>query len=66
VSVLGEDAARSAAAPKPDPRLRSPIAADERPRLTEAWFCCAEPSGAQMAALRIQDWDLATVAVSGK
>jgi hypothetical protein len=66
VSALGEGAARSAVAPEPDPRLRSPIPADERPRLTEAWFCCAEPSSAQMAALGIQDWDLATAAVSGK
>ncbi len=30
-------------------RLRSPIAPDERPRLTESWFCCAEPTGNQLA-----------------
>ncbi len=66
VSVLGESAERSTDAPEPDPRLRSPIAEDERPRLTEAWFCCAEPSGAQMAAVGIHEWDPAPVAVGGK
>lgn len=66
VAVLGERAAHSAAAPEPDPRLRSPLAADERPRLTEAWFCCAEPSGAQMAAVGVQDWAAAPVDVGGK
>jgi radical SAM superfamily enzyme YgiQ (UPF0313 family) len=66
VAVLGKGVATSVDAPEPDPRLRSPLPADERPRLTEAWFCCAEPSGAQMAAAGIQDWDPAPVAVGGK
>jgi len=66
VAVLGERAAHSAAAPEPDPRLRSPLGADARPRLTEAWFCCAEPSGAQMAAVGVQDWARAPVDVGGK
>ena len=26
--------------------------AAERPRLTEAWFCCAEPTAGQLGALR--------------
>ncbi len=56
----------SAAAPEPDPRLRSPLPADERPRLTEAWFCCAEPNSAQMAAAGVQDWAPAPVVVGGK
>jgi radical SAM superfamily enzyme YgiQ (UPF0313 family) len=30
-------------------RLRSGRAPDDRPRLSEAWFCCAEPTEAQMA-----------------
>jgi len=66
VAILGERAASGAAAPEADPRLRSPIPADERPRLTEAWFCCAEPSGAQMAAVGAQDWAVAPVALGGK
>ncbi len=32
----------------PDPALRSAIDADHRPRLSEAWFCCAEPTDAQL------------------
>lgn len=66
VAVLGERAAHSSAAPEPAPRLRSSIPADERPRLTEAWFCCAEPSGAQMAAVGIPDWAPAPVVVGRK
>ncbi len=34
-------------APVAEARLRSALAADQRPRLTEAWFCCAEPTDAQ-------------------
>ena len=34
-----------------DGRLRSALAPDDRPRLTEAWFCCAEPTAAQFRAL---------------
>ncbi len=34
--------------PEPARRLRSAWPVDERPRLTEAWFCCAEPTGAQL------------------
>jgi radical SAM superfamily enzyme YgiQ (UPF0313 family) len=66
VAVLGESASSRAAAPLPDPRLRSPLPADERPRLTEAWFCCAEPSGAQMAAVGVPPWAPAPVVVGGK
>lgn len=32
--------------------LRSSIAPARRPRLTEAWFCCAEPTGSQLDAVR--------------
>lgn len=39
------------AAPAADPALASPMAVDARPRLTEAWFCCAEPTGAQLGTL---------------
>jgi len=66
VAVLGEGAARRATAPEPAPALRSSIPADERPRLTEAWFCCAEPSGAQMAAVGVPQWDVAPAVVGGK
>jgi radical SAM superfamily enzyme YgiQ (UPF0313 family) len=31
--------------------LTSPLAPDDRPRLTEAWFCCAEPTEAQFRTL---------------
>jgi hypothetical protein len=66
VAVLGDDATRRGPAPEPDPRLRSPIPADERPRLTEAWFCCAEPSGAQMAAVGVPHRAAAPAVVGGK
>ena len=36
--------------PTPPARLRSSRAPDDRPRLTEAWFCCAEPTAAHFAA----------------
>jgi len=51
VRSLGSDAAGRAAAPRPDPRLSSPTAGDARPRLTESWFCCAEPNEAQLLAV---------------
>jgi hypothetical protein len=44
-SVLGVDALR--ARREPDPELHSPLSPSERPRLTEAWFCCAEPTAEQ-------------------
>ncbi len=31
---------------------RSPIAPDDRPRLTESWFCCAEPTQGQLSSMR--------------
>jgi len=40
------------AAPAAEARLAAPLADDDRPRLTEAWFCCAEPSDAQLHAVR--------------
>jgi hypothetical protein len=46
VTSLGLDA--SAGPPSSAPRLRSTVPPDERPRLTEAWFCCAEPTEAQL------------------
>jgi hypothetical protein len=39
--------------PVSDERLLSPLAPDDRPRLTEAWFCCAEPTDAQFQALHV-------------
>ncbi len=43
------------AAGSPPPRAAHPrpadAPADARPRLTEAWFCCAEPTGAQLGGL---------------
>lgn len=35
--------------PEPDDAARSPIPGPERPRLSEAWFCCAEPTSSQRA-----------------
>lgn len=32
----------------PERGLRSSVPADHRPRLSEAWFCCAEPTDAQL------------------
>lgn len=39
-------------APAPDPNLRSALAPEARPRLTEAWFCCAEPTHTQLVTAR--------------
>lgn len=39
------------APPMADPTLRSPWPVDQRPRTTEAWFCCAEPTAAQCATV---------------
>ncbi len=36
-------------APEPLQAARSTVPGTRRPRLTEAWFCCAEPTGAQLA-----------------
>jgi hypothetical protein len=50
--------ARHAGAPiPPDPPpvesgLASPLPAAERPRLSEAWFCCAEPTSSQLALVK--------------
>ena len=40
--------------PSRDTRLTSAFAPDDRPRLTEAWFCCAEPTDAQFRALHVE------------
>lgn len=34
--------------PEPAEALRSPLPGPERPSMSEAWFCCAEPTGAQL------------------
>lgn len=34
--------------PDPLPGLASSLPPDQRPHLTEAWFCCAEPTSAQL------------------
>ncbi len=49
------DLARQAGAPlgavPPDPGVPRWLPGSERPRLTESWFCCAEPTGAQLQRL---------------
>jgi len=51
------DLVRSAGAPLAESPLPSVVKrwlpAVERPRLTESWFCCAEPTGAQLQRLRV-------------
>jgi radical SAM superfamily enzyme YgiQ (UPF0313 family) len=37
----------------PPPSVRPWLPGPERPRLTESWFCCAEPTGAQLQRLRM-------------
>ncbi|MGA2209057.1 MAG: radical SAM protein [Acidimicrobiales bacterium] len=37
----------------PPPSVRPWLPGPERPRLTESWFCCAEPTGAQLQRLRV-------------
>jgi hypothetical protein len=53
-TALSADGDRTAGpSPVTDSRLRSALAPDDRPRLTEAWFCCAEPTDAQFRALHV-------------
>jgi len=66
VAVLGSSATQTAEAPRADVQLRSPIPLDQRPRLTEAWFCCAEPNSAQMATAGALDGPAAPATVGGK
>jgi hypothetical protein len=66
VAVFGTSSAWEATPPPPIDALRSPLAPDDRPRLTESWFCCAEPSGAQMAAVRAHDPVIEPAAVGGR
>jgi hypothetical protein len=65
-AALGNSTTRPANAPPAERRLRSPIPADDRPRLTEAWFCCAEPSSAQMATVGALDRTFDPAAVGGR
>jgi len=37
--------------PDTDPALAGHLAGDLRPRLTESWFCCAEPTADQLAGV---------------
>ena len=48
---------RCAAAGPVDGALRSPLPEGSRPRLTEAWFCCAEPRGAHMGTEAASEFD---------
>jgi len=50
LAVLDPDGLRPRRAPDPLPALRSHLDPDDRPRLTESWFCCAEPTRQQLAA----------------
>jgi radical SAM superfamily enzyme YgiQ (UPF0313 family) len=50
LELLGPGAG-AAAAPAPDPALRSALAPEARPRLSESWFCCAEPTSTQMSSV---------------
>jgi radical SAM superfamily enzyme YgiQ (UPF0313 family) len=53
-ALTGDGGPFSAPPPVTDGRLRSALAPDDRPRLTEAWFCCAEPTDAQFRALHVE------------
>ena len=44
-AILGDGVLRPRRPPDAD--LRSPLSPTQRPRLTEAWFCCAEPTDEQ-------------------
>lgn len=46
--ALGRPGLRQA--PAPDGALRSAFPVDQRPRTTEPWFCCAEPTAGQRRA----------------
>ena len=51
IEALADSGASRASAPRPERRLRSSIPVDDRPRLTEPWFCCAEPNARQLRAV---------------
>ena len=51
VSLLGPSSG-SLRAPAVDPLLRSSLEQGARPRLSESWFCCAEPTRTQLLAAR--------------
>ncbi len=53
-ALYGDDPAAGHAPPTTDRRLGSTVAPDDRPRLTESWFCCAEPTEAQFRALHVE------------
>jgi hypothetical protein len=48
-SIIRSQAGGHRAPPAPGEVSRGP--GGDRPHLTEAWFCCSEPTGAQLAAL---------------
>jgi radical SAM superfamily enzyme YgiQ (UPF0313 family) len=52
-ALIGDGGPFPAPPPVTDARLLSALAPDDRPRLTEAWFCCAEPTDAQFQALHV-------------
>ncbi len=43
----------SAEPPRPLSAARAPVAGPERPRLSEPWFCCAEPTANQRTRARV-------------
>ncbi len=53
-ALTGDGSPFGAPPPVTDARLRSALAPDDRPRLTEAWFCCAEPTDAQFRTLHVE------------
>jgi radical SAM superfamily enzyme YgiQ (UPF0313 family) len=44
-------AVREVAGLEPEPERAPPRAGEDKPRLTEPWFCCAEPTEGQLGAL---------------
>jgi hypothetical protein len=51
LEILPDCGASRVSGPEPEVRLRSPLSVDNRPRLTEPWFCCAEPNSRQLRAV---------------
>jgi hypothetical protein len=50
---LARDAGVPIGAEPPQPAVAAWLPGMQRPRLTESWFCCAEPTGAQLQRIRV-------------
>jgi hypothetical protein len=50
-ALIRSRSARSSVRPAPSGAISAGPGPEQRPRLTEPWFCCSEPTAAQLAPL---------------